>query len=151
MLPNHICKTCPVEPKHATGSFHLCNQLADKLECKNGTCMNADVVCRRLKDKMCNSCTKTVGTNLSQDVLVTPFITDEEQVCKLLPPSGGSLSDLDDVIVRSPLTDCGCSTFEHWMREMQSVPVETNKLLGVDWTFKVLKTTTCLEQNACSP
>ena len=139
LLPNHIREIYPVEPKYATGGFHLCNQLADELEYNMRTYANADAVSRRLRDKIYKSYTKKVGTYLSQNMLVTPFITDEEYVSKLLPPSGGSLRDLYDAVVRSPLTDYGYSTFERWVREMQSVLIEKNELLAVDWTFQVLK------------
>jgi hypothetical protein len=60
------------------------------------------------------------------------------------PPAPPFLPNYFDNAEHSILTPCGCSNFDRYEREMQSVTASKNMNVAFDWTFQAIKTATHL-------
>lgn len=140
LLPSHIRDIYPVTPRYATpgGTFHLSCDLSVDLEENMMTYANADVVSKRLYKKMNASYVRKVSSYLSQPATQN-FLSEEDFTNGLFPPSGETLRNLYDEVVRVPLSDYGFSEFSRFTREIQSVEISELDLAAIDWTFQVVK------------
>ena len=136
LLPAHIRNIHPVNPTHATGSFHfhLTSDSSDDLEENMLTHANSEVVGERLCKSMGKQCTKSVDTCLSQQPTKN-HLSEKEFFKNMHPPSGQSLKQLCDLAATSSLTNYKCSKDERAVREMQSAQLTKADLAAVDWTW----------------
>jgi len=137
-LPTHIRSIYPVDPIYATGSFHLTKNLTEDMELLMVTYASADLVSRKLYNKLGKEYTSKAATYLSQSPK-QDFLTNNQFISGVFPPSGKTLRELYKQAQQSPLTHYGYSHLERYERELQSVEVRENELVAIDWTFAVVK------------
>jgi hypothetical protein len=136
-LPAHIRKAYPVNPRYATGLFHLHEELTFDLELLMRTYANARFVSNKLFRKMGQQYTTAVSTYLSK-IATADFPSIENWSGNVMPPSDKSIRELFHAAENSPLNIYGYSNKARARREIQSVEVKAGDKMAVDWTFATL-------------
>ena len=138
LLPSDISSTYPVLPKYASGLFHLHKDLSDDLDILMRTYANGKFVSGKLYRKLGVIYTRKVQTYLARSP-TRPFISYEAFSGGISPPTAAAIRQCFDDSEHSPLTAYGFSNFERYEREMQSVVVDSDEKIAIDWTFQPLK------------
>ena len=102
------------------------------------TYASADLVSKKLYNKLGKEYTNKAATYLSQSPR-EDFLTDNQFISAVFPPSGKTLRELYKQAQQSPSTHYGYSHLERYERELQSVEVKQDELVAIDWTFAVVK------------
>jgi hypothetical protein len=137
-LPTHLMSIYPVHPMYATGIFHLHRDLSDEMDNLMITYANGTKLSNMMFRRMGNAYEQKLSTYLSQQPTEN-FVSFNEFVKGSYPPSGRTLRDLFVESQHSKLTLYGYSSYERYEREIQSVEVDEQELVAIDWTFQVVK------------
>ena len=137
-LPTHLSSIYPVKPVYATGAFHLHNDITEEFDNLMITYANGTKLSNMMYRRLGMSYEKKVSTYLSQNPS-KDFATFHDFIQGVFPPSGKTLRDIFQHSQHSELTYYGYSAFQRYEREIQSVEVDKNELVAIDWTFQVIK------------
>jgi hypothetical protein len=137
-LPADVASTYPVLPRFSNGSFHFHKDLSDDLEELMMTYANGGFVSKKIYKKMNKEYLRATGTYLSRKP-TAPFVTAFEYLGGQYPPTGSQIRQYYQAAENSPHTAYGYSHIDRYKRELQSVSVEAEDSMAVDWTFQTLK------------
>jgi hypothetical protein len=138
ILPAALRQIYPCDPRYCTGTFHLDSDLSDNLEQDMKTYANASVFGKRLLKKLGQQYSRKVENYLSLCPR-SPFVSFEDFMEGISPPSAASIRKFFVDGFYSPLTPYGYSQYDRIVREMQNVKISGGDTIACDWTFQVAK------------
>jgi hypothetical protein len=141
-LPPHIRNAYPVEPRYATGTFHLSKKTSDWLEDLIVTYGNGEFISKSLYQRLNKVYLEYVDSYYEQCVYlglhnkVKKYPDFKEWVGEYYP-DGAKFRQLYEHAQQSNLTRTGYSEMMRYTREIQSV--ECNLTIAQDHTMEMLK------------
>jgi hypothetical protein len=137
-LTERVSQSYPVEPRYATGSFHLSVDVSDDVDSLMKTYGNGNMLARTLFQKQAKAYLRKVSNYLlcgseNTGLDYVPF----DHWIGIFPPSGKTIRSLYEKAERSSTTLTGLSNYDRYKREIQSVGAE--KAVAADHTFQALK------------
>jgi hypothetical protein len=151
LLPGDIADPCKVLPTHASGNFHLHQDLSDDMELLMKTHANAKFVSKKLHRKLGIVHSRKALTYLSRrSPRMSEWLSYEIFTGGFTPPTPAVLRTNFKNAEHSVLTPHDYSNFDRYEREMQSVTVSKMKKSLSIGPFRPSKTTTYLGQRPSS-
>ncbi|KAG7346282.1 hypothetical protein IV203_005350 [Nitzschia inconspicua] len=137
-LPAHVRQAYPVDPRYATGGFHLAECITSDLDILMKTYASGSFISRKMYRRLCNAYVSKVQTYLSKNPSAEiPLFDDFTN--EFYPPSPGSIRKIFESAEKSAETPYGYSFKDRYTRELQSVDVEPDDAVAFDWTFQLIK------------
>ena len=135
VLPAWLRQQYPVEPRYATGSFHLDKANTRILETMMVTSSSASVFSKMLYQKYNDSYVDKVENYLSLPVVAENYVDLPSFQGNTFTPSAEAIRELFLEAEQSFLTPYGYSNESRFVRELQAVTLDDFD----DWMFQVLK------------
>ncbi|KAG7337271.1 hypothetical protein IV203_006809 [Nitzschia inconspicua] len=137
-LPAHVRQAYPVDPRYATGGFHLAECITSDLDILMKTYASGSFISRKMYRRLCNAYVSKVQTYLSKNPSAEiPLFDDFTN--GFYPPSPASIRKIFESAEESAETPYGYSFKDRYTRELQSVDVEPDDAVAFDWTFQLIK------------